>query len=293
MGAAVSYGVSTGNWMIHTLTKDPDEEWNHVVYKWPLLSSPIPTLLICMTFSYLAKVYGPFYMKNREPFKIKGLVIAYNLAMVAINLYMFVMFGQLGWWNGYSFKCQPMDRTLKSLAMYQLCYLYMLTRFLDFVDTLFFVMTKKFSHITYLHLIHHSIMPFCSYIGMRIGPSGHPTLGTMINCLVHVIMYGYYFLTCLGPKVKPYLWWKKYLTAIQLAQFAFIKVHMLQIILRPNCDYPKESVAIMIIVMSLFTVLFANFYIHSYVKRTQFKRSKSRLLEEEEDSNNNIKLKGM
>lgn len=37
-----------------------------------------------------------------------------------------------------------------------------------------------------------------------------------INTLVHTIMYSYYFLAALGPQIKKYLWWKKYLTGLQI-----------------------------------------------------------------------------
>ena len=37
-----------------------------------------------------------------------------------------------------------------------------------------------------------------------------------INCFVHIIMYSYYFLAGLGPSVQKYLWWKKYVTVLQL-----------------------------------------------------------------------------
>lgn len=40
-------------------------------------------------------------------------------------------------------------------------------------------------------------------------------LGFM-NAFVHVVMYSYYFLAALGERVRPYLWWKKYLTALQI-----------------------------------------------------------------------------
>jgi elongation of very long chain fatty acids protein 4 len=43
--------------------------------------------------------------------------------------------------------------------------------------------------------------------------------GAMINSLVHVIMYGYYGVAALGPEYQKYLWWKKYLTRIQLVSF--------------------------------------------------------------------------
>lgn len=38
----------------------------------------------------------------------------------------------------------------------------------------------------------------------------------MINAMVHVIMYSYYGLSAAGPRFQKYLWWKKYMTAIQL-----------------------------------------------------------------------------
>lgn len=41
-------------------------------------------------------------------------------------------------------------------------------------------------------------------------------LPAMTNSFIHVIMYSYYGLSTLGPNVTKYLWWKKYLTIIQL-----------------------------------------------------------------------------
>jgi len=38
----------------------------------------------------------------------------------------------------------------------------------------------------------------------------------MINSFVHVLMYTYYGLSALGPHMQKYLWWKKYLTRVQL-----------------------------------------------------------------------------
>ena len=35
-------------------------------------------------------------------------------------------------------------------------------------------------------------------------------------------MYSYYLLASLGPRMRPYLWWKRYLTQLQLTQFAII-----------------------------------------------------------------------
>ena len=42
--------------------------------------------------------------------------------------------------------------------------------------------------------------------------------GAMMNSGVHVLMYFYYMLAAVGPSLRPYLWWKKYLTSIQMVR---------------------------------------------------------------------------
>ena len=41
-------------------------------------------------------------------------------------------------------------------------------------------------------------MPIYGFFIARWLPGGHETFGGMFNCLVHVVMYGYYFLAALG-----------------------------------------------------------------------------------------------
>ena len=79
--------------------------------------------------------------------------------------------------------------------------------------------------VTLLHVYHHAIMPIYSYMHVRWLPGGHEILAGYINFGVHIVMYSYYFLSALGPRVQPYLWWKKYLTALQLVQFVFCFGH--------------------------------------------------------------------
>jgi len=42
----------------------------------------------------------------------------------------------------------------------------------------------------------------------------------LINSLVHVVMYMYYGLAALGPQMQKYLWWKRYLTSLQLVRLS-------------------------------------------------------------------------
>lgn len=50
--------------------------------------------------------------------------------------------------------------------------------------------------------------------------------GALLNAFVHVLMYLYYGLSAFGPTFQKYLWWKRYLTIIQLVCNEFImKLH--------------------------------------------------------------------
>lgn len=51
------------------------------------------------------------------------------------------------------------------------------------------------------------------------------TFHALLNCVVHVVMYSYYGLTAMGPNYQKYLWWKKYLTTIQLVCPVFIFIY--------------------------------------------------------------------
>ena len=41
-------------------------------------------------------------------------------------------------------------------------------------------------------------------------------LVSFLNSFVHIWMYAYYGLSAMGPHMQKYLWWKKYLTKLQL-----------------------------------------------------------------------------
>lgn len=58
------------------------------VEKWPMMSSPLPTLGISVL--YLLFLWaGPLYMQNREPFQLRKTLIVYNFSMVLLNFYIF------------------------------------------------------------------------------------------------------------------------------------------------------------------------------------------------------------
>lgn len=113
----------------------------------------------------------------------------------------------------------------------------------------FFVLRKKNNQITFLHVYHHSAMPFWYWLGAKFVPGGESTvlflvgnvylsvfyskcmfplllffivitgyLVVSLNSFIHTIMYTYYLLAAFGPSMQKYLWWKKYMTKLQLVR---------------------------------------------------------------------------
>lgn len=78
-------------------------------------------------------------------------------------------------------------------------------------------------------------------------------------------MYSYYALAGLGPQIQPYLWWKKYITQIQLFQFAALALYGV-VVYTFSIDYPRIAFWLATSQPPIFFGLFANFYIQSYKK---------------------------
>lgn len=238
------------------------------VQKWSLMGSPIPTITICLSYVLFVKRIGPYFMKMRPPLNIRWLMIVYNFAMVAISTYIFLKLGRIGWFGNYNWKCQPVDYSGSpdATAMANLAWWYYLSKYLEFTDTIFFVLRKKFDHISTLHVIHHGIMPMSVWWGVKFTPGGHSTFFAFVNSLVHIVMYFYYGLAAIGPSMNKYLWWKKYMTAFQMVQFIAIFVHSFQLLFR-ECNYPRGFMWWIGFHAVLFWFLFADFYKNTYGKK--------------------------
>ncbi len=88
-------------------------------------------------------------------------------------------------------------------------------------------------------------------------------------------MYGYYGLSAFGPHMQPYLWWKRYITQIQIIQFAiFIVVGLAFVTLQTGhhwfyltCFFGQSS---------LYLVLFIRFYLKTYKQQQQQQQQSKR-----------------
>jgi hypothetical protein len=193
---------------------------------WLLMDSIWPTIALSASYYLIVRYIGPQVMKDREPFNLKYVMLAYNLFQTIFNSWIFYKVFWL-WRDHYSWTCQPVDysQSPNGLAALDVTWWYFFSKFIDFFDSFFFVARKKFSHLSSLHVVHHGGLPIAVWFGPKFVGGGHTTFCGFLNSGVHVAMYLYYFLAALGPSIQPYLWWKRSIVgsfwATEFSTFAF------------------------------------------------------------------------
>lgn len=128
-----------------------------------------PWTLIGILFVYLLLVtkVGPHWMRNRKPYELRGPMLAYNFIMVVINL--FFMWESINWLNfgrkliDFKFPSAN-DRSPGAQRIVSMFHWYFMSKFVDFMDTFFFVFRKKYNQISFLHLYHHVSVPIIGWI---------------------------------------------------------------------------------------------------------------------------------
>jgi hypothetical protein len=173
------------------------------------------------------------------------------------------------------------------------CWWYYFSKFTEFFDTIFFVLRKKNDHISTLHVIHHGVMPMSVWFGVKFTPGGQSTFFGMINTFVHIIMYLYYLLAAFGPRFQKYLWWKKYLTVLQMVQFVLVMIHAFQLLFI-DCNYPKAFVWWIGLHAVMFYFLFSDFYKQAYKKKQRAIREakKQRERNPQQEQNSFVQING-
>lgn len=184
-------------------------------------------------------------------------------------------------------KCEIYRTREQSLDLYSGAWFYFFSKIIDLLDTVFFVLRKKQNQVTFLHVYHHTITALFSWMYLKYAPGMYNWVcgnlssvcqccpffcfhlgeqGVVIGILnsgVHIVMYFYYMVAAMGPQYQKYLWWKKYMTSIQLIQFVLIMAYMVTIALK-GCNMPKSLTFFFIANTMIFLYLFGNFYKRTY-----------------------------
>ncbi|XP_052847657.1 elongation of very long chain fatty acids protein F-like [Drosophila gunungcola] len=236
----------------------------------PLLGSHRPVLMILATYLVFIKVLGPKIMQNRKPFDLRGVIKAYNIMQILYNIVMFIFAVHFMLGPGdYNFKCiknLPPEHDYKTWERW-LTYSYFFNKLLDLLETVFFVLRKKDRQISFLHVFHHMYMLYFSFMYLYYyGYGGHGFFMCFFNVIVHIMMYAYYYQSSLNRDSGVDLWWKKYITIVQLVQFGIILGHSIYTLRQPDCPSSRFSATCAGSICVVFIILFGNFYYQAYVR---------------------------
>ncbi|KAK0068481.1 elongation of very long chain fatty acids protein 4-like isoform X1 [Biomphalaria pfeifferi] len=242
------------------------------VSDWPLMWGYSPTLAI--TALYLLAVSTlPKFMENRPAFNLKYTLVIYNFICVLINFHICSELLISSTMLGYSYSCQPVSYTYDpyEIRIAKALWWFYFSKCVEMLDTIFFILRKKNNQVSFLHVYHHATMFPIWYIGVKWVAGGQSFFGAMINSFIHVIMYTYYGVAALGPEFQKFLWWKRYLTRLQLLQFFVGLLYASQSIYQ-ECDYPLWMEWAGIIYGISIVALFINFYVQAYIKPSSSSR---------------------
>lgn len=219
-----------------------------------------PLFLLCGFIKYflIINVLKNHMKKRTVPYEINKILYIYNLFQIIINLYVIYGLREFASFpNIFSINKAYSDNIV------YFTYLHYLSKYLDYFDTYFIILKcKSNTQLSFLHVYHHSTIGLIwGYLLLCGDANGTASYGCFINSIIHLIMYSHYLVTSMGYK-NPF---KKYITQLQLTQFASCIIHSFIVLLYEKI-VPKKYMFLELIYHMSMIVLFKNFYNSSYKK---------------------------
>ena len=271
-GAVVSSGggLSLGVWDVLGRSVDAlggegsGEEGTEMLVKWT--SSPLMFFSGSCVYLLLVMLLRKAMLARREgAYKLAGAMRVYNVMQVLLNLNLLLRFlitakfDLLG--PHYIFFINNPFTTQMKL---NICIHY-LSKYLDFLDTVFIVLRRKDSQLSFLHVYHHAtiglIWGYLLHIGYGNGTAG---FGAFINSVVHFFMYGHYLVSSFGVR-NPL---KVFITQFQIVQFYLCLAHVPLVLFVDNY-IPAYLCYLQMAYHITMVVLFSSFYQRTYKSKAQ------------------------
>ena len=255
---------------------------HHVTTDWafvPLIEALLP---LCI---YLVIVFFGLIVIKKErhllPQSVSYFVkFFYNFCQIFLCAYMTIESFLLMFRNNYNpyfipifgkEYCNIFDTSNPKIA--ELLWLFYVSKMLDFIDTFLIIVNGKVNQFTFLHIYHHCTIYSIYWLNVNVNYDGDIYFTILFNALIHSIMYTYYLISMHNSDSKKrgggtgiIIWWKKYLTTMQLCQFIAM-MSQGGLILFYGCKVSPPRVTMLYVgyIFTLF-ILFLKFYFRSYSK---------------------------
>lgn len=144
--------------------------------------------IISVIVVYLSMVVVvPKFMKNRPAYDLTYITRAYNIFQVVACSTIVTKFYQAGWTFTGALSCDsqlPLGNYIKVLDIWWLC---VLIRSAEFLETIFFILRKKMSQVTFLHVYHHVSSLFIVWVPLKYGGSKLKCLKSFMNLTIFLL----------------------------------------------------------------------------------------------------------
>lgn len=219
---------------------------------------------VAIITAYLSMViFGSIVMRlfRKDGIKLYGVSFTYNIIQVMLCSYMCIEAFMVASRNGYSVVCNEMS--VEKPSMVNLLWLFYISKVLDFVDTFFIVIGKKWKQLSFLHVYHHTTIFLVYWLNLHLNYDGDIFLTIVLNGLIHTIMYTYYFVSMHTKDI----WWKKYLTMAQLFQFISMNAQAIYLLVTGCSNTPWRVTAMYLAYIITLFALFLQFFVASYLPK--------------------------
>lgn len=157
-----------------------------------LMGSPIPVIAICIFYVILIKVILERFMDKRKAFDTRFVSLALNFYLFLTACYFF--FKCFNWFKNYNWRCEPLDRSnseeavevisplnhsqqsqsmLSSFQIAVTIYAFFLVKLTYMLETVVFMLGKKYSLASKYHVFHHATLPILVWMTANYTPGGH------------------------------------------------------------------------------------------------------------------------
>ncbi|CRK87230.1 CLUMA_CG001034, isoform A [Clunio marinus] len=233
-----------------------------------LFSTAFLLIVIFAVYMWFIYIYGPKMMKSKRPYKLKNFIRGYNIFQMGACLVLVVRSYQLGFDFRFLWRCEDFS-WLSESALNEIVigtWFFLFLRMFEFIETVFFILRKKENQASFLHVYHHVSTVILMWVYLTYDTELMALYNASINSFIHVIMYGYYFLSSYKGTRECLSFVKPIITIMQLVQFVLIMGHCIIAIL-PTCYASGIFFHLQIANLCMLTILFSHFFITNYLKK--------------------------
>eukprot|EP00796_Vickermania_ingenoplastis_P013305 gene13305-9142_t len=213
----------------------------------------------------MAVAYAVGRLAGKRAYKMFGML--HNFFLFALSLYMCLGFAIGARAANYSLWNNAAGTSPVEWRIAKIGWIFYLSKIPEWNDTVLMLLKQNYRQVSFLHVYHHISVFIIWWCAARVAPSGDVYYCAMVNSGIHVIMYGYYFLTLLFPTgpVRDQLNKCKFIiTKGQMTQFVFNccqSVYDLVYLPRSELRYSPFLLQLLFWYMITLLILFGNYFI--------------------------------